>query len=61
MAEKDVIYALELLHTVQIKREAISFASFVGKEYSKLPKKDKEKLWQKYLNQNKEDEGSSNI
>jgi hypothetical protein len=51
MAEKDVVYALELLHTVQIKREAIEFASFIDKEFSELPKKEKEKVWQKYLNE----------
>tara|TARA_R100000908_G_scaffold60680_1_gene38166 strand:- start:763 stop:918 length:156 start_codon:yes stop_codon:yes gene_type:complete len=49
MSEKDVVYALELLHTVQIKRESIGFASFIDKKFNKLSKTDKEKLWQEYL------------
>lgn len=49
MAEKDVIYALELLHKIQIKREALGFASFVYKHFSNLSKEDKDKLWVKYL------------
>jgi len=49
MSEKDVVYALELLHTVQIKRESIGFASFIDEKFNKLSKKDKEKLWQEYL------------
>ena len=49
MSEKDVIYALELLHTVQIKREALSFASFVDEKFKNLNKKEKDKLWAKYL------------
>jgi hypothetical protein len=55
MAEKDVVYALDLLHTVQIKREAIGFASFINKSYNQLPEKVKERLWHEYLNQNKDD------
>ncbi len=53
MSEKDVVYALELLHTIQIKREAIGFASFVDKQFKEISKKDKELLWKKYLNQDK--------
>lgn len=49
MSEKDVVYALELLRAVQIKREAIEFASFVDKDFSKLSAKEKEKVWQEYL------------
>jgi hypothetical protein len=49
MSEKDVTYALELLHTVQIKREALSFASFVDEHFSNLSKEDKDKLWIEYL------------
>jgi hypothetical protein len=49
MSEKDVVYALELLHTIQIKREAILFASFVDKKFSNLSKEDKDKLWTEYL------------
>ena len=44
MSEKDVVYALELLHIVQIKRESIGFASFIDKKFNKLSKTDKEKL-----------------
>ncbi len=55
MSEKDVVYALELLHIVQIKREAIGFASFVDKQFKELSKRDKELLWNKYLNQNKDE------
>jgi hypothetical protein len=55
MAEKDVVYALELLHTVQIKRECLEFASFVDKKFKNLTKEAKEKLWAKYLNQNKDE------
>ena len=50
MSEKDVVYALGLLHTVQIKREAIGFASFIDEKFQNLIKEDKDKLWQKYLN-----------
>ncbi len=53
MSEKDVVYALELLNTVQIKREAIEFASFVDNVFKSLNKRDKERLWAMYLNQNK--------
>ncbi|MBP01298.1 MAG: hypothetical protein CMM25_00600 [Rhodospirillaceae bacterium] len=49
MSEKDVVYALELLHTVQIKREALGFASFVDEHFSNLSKEDKDKLWTEYL------------
>jgi len=49
MAEKDVIYALELLHAVQIKREALGFAAFIDEHFSNLSKEDKDKLWVKYL------------
>ena len=49
MAEKDVVYALELLHTIQIKREAIQFASFVNDGYSQMSKSDRERVWQEYL------------
>lgn len=49
MSEKDVVYALQLLHTVQIKRECLTFASFVDEHFSKLSKEDKDKLWYKYL------------
>ena len=49
MAEKDVVYALELLHTIQIKREAIQFASFVNEGYSQMNKSDRERVWQEYL------------
>ena len=55
MAEKDVIYALELLHTVQIKRECLGFASFVDEKFKNLTKLEKDKLWVKYLNQNKDE------
>ncbi len=55
MAEKDVVYALELLHTVQIKRECLEFASFVDKKFKNLTKPEKDKLWVKYLNQNKDE------
>lgn len=53
MAEKDVTYALNLLHTVQIKREAVEFASFVDTQFKELSKKEKELIWIKYLNQPK--------
>lgn len=53
MAEKDVIYALELLHTVQIKKECLEFASFVDEKFTSLSKETKEKLWQEYLKQPK--------
>jgi hypothetical protein len=49
MTEKDVVYALELLHTVQIKRECLGFASFVDEKFKNLTKLEKEKLWEKYL------------
>lgn len=49
MSEKDVVYALQMLHVVQIKREAIEFASYINKQFSKLPKKEKERIWYKYL------------
>ena len=49
MSEKDVVYALELLHTVQLKREALDFASFVHQNFRKLSKEDKDKLWTEYL------------
>jgi hypothetical protein len=49
MAEKDVAYALELLHTVQIKRECLGFASFVDEKFKNLTKLEKDKLWVKYL------------
>jgi hypothetical protein len=49
MADKDVIYALELLHTVQLKRESLGFASFVYQNFRKLSKEDKDKLWAEYL------------
>lgn len=53
MAEKDVIYALELLHTVQIKRECLEFASFVDEKFKNLTKQEKNKLWVKYLKEYK--------
>ena len=56
MAEKDVVYALKLLHAVQIKRECLGFASFVDEKFKNLTKPEKDKLWAKYLNQNKDDE-----
>ena len=56
MAEKDVVYALELLHTVQTKRECLGFASFIDEKFKNLTKLEKDKLWVKYLNQNKDDE-----
>ena len=49
MTEKDVVYGLELLHTVQIKREAIEFASFIDEKFKNLTKLEKDKLWEKYL------------
>lgn len=49
MSEKDVVYALELLHTVQIKRECLGFASFVDEKFNNLTKLEKDKLWAKYL------------
>tara|TARA_Y100000389_G_C17001030_1_gene289506 strand:- start:309 stop:464 length:156 start_codon:yes stop_codon:yes gene_type:complete len=49
MSEKDVVYALELLHTVQIKRECLGFAAFVDKKFKNLTKLEKDKLWQEYL------------
>jgi len=49
MSEKDVVYGLELLHAVKIKREAIEFASFVDAEFKNLTKLEKDKLWEKYL------------
>mgnify|MGYP003981316167 CR=1 FL=1 len=51
MSEKDVVYALKLLHTVQIKKEAIGFASFVDRQFKELAKEDKELLWRKYIKQ----------
>ena len=53
MAEKDVVYALQLLHTVQIKRECIAFGSFINKKFHKLTPKEKQKLWNQYLNSEK--------
>jgi hypothetical protein len=50
MAEKDVVYALQLLHTVQVKRECINFASFTNEKFNQLSPKEKQKLWNKYIN-----------
>ena len=55
MAEKDVIYALELLHTIQIKRECLGFTTFVDKKFKNLTKIEKDKLWAKYLKEDKDD------
>lgn len=55
MSEKDVVYALELLHTVQIKRECLGFTSFVDEKFNNLTKLEKDKLWAKYLKQNKDE------
>ena len=55
MSEKDVVYALELLHTVQLKREALDCASFVHQNFRKLSKESKDKLWKEYLKQNKDE------
>jgi hypothetical protein len=49
MSEKDVIYAVKLLHTVQIKREAISFAETVCNTFNNLNKEQKNKVWYQYL------------
>ena len=54
MAEKDVIYGLELLHTIQIKRECLGFATYVSKivkdkKFKDLTKLEKDKLWSKYI------------
>ena len=50
MAEKDVVYALQLLHTVQVKRECINFASFTNKKFNDLSRKEKQQIWNNYLN-----------
>lgn len=55
MSEKDVMYARELLHTVQIKRECLEFASFVDEKFTSLSKETKEKLWQEYLKTTKDE------
>ena len=49
MSEKDVVYALELLHTIQIKRECLGFAEFVDEKFNNLTREEKDKLWVKYL------------
>lgn len=53
MSEKDVMYARELLHAVQIKRECLEFASFVDEKFKNLTKQEKDKLWAKYLKEDK--------
>ena len=60
MSEKDVMYARELLHTIQIKREAIAFAYFVSNDaeyddFWSMSKEHQERIWQEYLNQNKDE------
>lgn len=49
MSEKDVVYALELLHTIQIKRECLGFVEFVDEKFNNLTREEKDKLWVKYL------------
>ena len=60
MSEKDVMYARELLHTIQIKREAIAFAKFVSNDpvfddFWSMSKEHQEKIYQQFLNQNKDE------
>ena len=56
MSEKDVVYALQMLHVIQSKKNAIAFVEYLDKNFSQLTKEKKDKLYQKYLNQDKEDE-----
>jgi len=54
MSEKDVVYALQMLHIIQSKKNAILFAEYLNKDFNCLAQKEKEKIYQKYLNHNKE-------
>ena len=59
MSEKDVVYALQMLHVIQSKKNAIEFADFVSKKNSRfclLSKREEEKIYNEYLNQNKEND-----
>ena len=56
MSEIDVVKALEMLHIINSKKNAIAFVEYLDKNFSQLTKEKKDKLYQKYLNQNKEDE-----
>ena len=55
MSEKDVVYALQMLHVIQSKKNAIAFVEYLDKNFSQLTKEKKDKIYQKYLNKNKED------
>jgi hypothetical protein len=59
MSEKDVVYVLQMLHVIQSKKNAIAFVEYLDKNFSQLTKEKKDKLYQKYLNQNKDDENNN--
>ena len=61
MSEKDVVYALQMLHVIQSKKNAILFAEFVSNDqvfddFWSMSKEHQENIYQQYLNQNNEDE-----
>jgi len=53
MSEKDVVYALQMLHVIQSKKNAISFAEYLDENFSRFARIEKDKIYQKYLNQTK--------
>jgi hypothetical protein len=60
MSEKDVVYALQMLHVIQSKKNAILFAEFVSNDqvfddFWSMSKEHQEKIYQQYLNQNKDE------
>ena len=60
MSEKDVVYALQMLHVIQSKKNAILFAEFVSNDqvfddFWSMSKEHQENIYQQYLNQNKDE------
>jgi len=49
MSEKDVVYAIQMLHVIQAKKNAIEFAGFISEKFSLLSKADKEKIYMEFM------------
>jgi hypothetical protein len=54
MGEKDVVKAVQMLHVIQSKKNAIKFAEYISKheiDFNIIPSKKQEKIYLEYLNQ----------
>jgi len=64
MSEKDVVYALQMLHVIQSKKNAIAFVEYLDKKNSifcLLSKGEQEKIYNEFTLQEFRKEQNENI